>query len=262
MRKLLLFLSVFALFGLNVNAQNGLPFSDDMESYNVGDNIHNVGPYSVKKVTGDVITAATDDSEGQFLTLFPYDDSTGMVLMLHPGPAFGGMTSGDYTYTVSLKSSLGKSIKVKTWGGTEYVSNLVVGESTSQTWEEVTCTFTVNAGDADTVYSVMPVVYSWNPQEVYIDNISIVNNTTGVTYKQDFSFNISPNPSNGVFTIKSEKEISEYSIINAAGQVIKTAKDVNSNNVNVDISSLAKGVYMVRVKDVNGNVKVTKQIVN
>ncbi len=259
MKKLLLFIGAFALFTLNVNAQ--LPFLDDMESYNVGDYIHNVGPYTVKKVSEDVITAATDGSDGQFLTMLPYEDSTGMVLMMHTGPAFGGMTAGDYTYKVRLKSSLGKPIKVKTWGGADHVSNMVVGEHASQDWEDVTCTFTISTGDADTIYNVMPVIYSWNPQEVYVDNISIVNNTTGVSYNQDFSFVASPNPSNGIFNLKSEKEILEYSIVNAAGQTIETVKNVNSKNVNINLSSFAKGVYFIRVKDVFGNTKIVKEVI-
>ncbi len=259
MKKSLLFTLIVFIISLNVDAQNSLPFNDDFESYNVGDDISSVGPYVVVKTESATVTAANDASDGKFVTMMPGTEN-GMVFKIKVGPAFGGIISGDYEFSASINPIDGKKVMIKIWGNSGFTIT-EQGQVTGTGWQNATTKFTVDVGN-DTVYNIIPVLYSYNPQEILIDNISIVNLTTGVTvFSQDFSTINVPNPSNGIFSIKSDKKIVEYSVINAVGQVVKTVTGLNNKEVKIDMTGAADGVYMIRVKDTDNNVKVLKQVI-
>ncbi|PZR10346.1 MAG: esterase, partial [Flavobacterium psychrophilum] len=67
-----------------------------------------------------------------------------------------------------------------------------------------------------------------------------------------------PNPANNLLNIENTTEISSVSIVNALGQTVIT-KTVNSNVLQVDISSLSKGIYFVTVN--SGNASKTIKII-
>ena len=63
---------------------------------------------------------------------------------------------------------------------------------------------------------------------------------------------IFPNPSTGIFTIKSQVEKFEVSIINTIGQVIKTQEVKNSSQTTIDMSTMSKGIYYAKVSSSEG----------
>ncbi len=259
MKKVLFFTLIAVFVSMGIQAQQSLPFNDDFESYNPGDDITAVGPYGIVKVQSATVTAGNNESDGQFVTLMPGTEN-GMVFKIKPGAAFGGVISGDYEFTASINPIDGKKVMIKVWGNSGFTIT-DQGQVTGTGWQTATTKFTVDVG-ADTVYNIIPVLYCYNPQEFQVDNISLVNLTTGVTvFSQDFSTVNVPNPSNGVFRIKSDKNIVEYSVINAAGQVVKNVTGLNAKEVEVDLSDAATGVYMVRVKDTDNKVKILKQVI-
>lgn len=66
---------------------------------------------------------------------------------------------------------------------------------------------------------------------------------------------VSPVPATSSISIKSNFTIAKVEILNLVGQSIKT---VNTNGVSVDVSALAKGVYMVKASSANGKVGFSK----
>ena len=70
------------------------------------------------------------------------------------------------------------------------------------------------------------------------------------------SLKISPNPASDVVTLSANKEIKSVSIIDLSG---KRVKAVNTSD-KVDVSSLAKGTYILQVTYANGAVENTKLI--
>jgi uncharacterized protein (DUF1684 family) len=79
----------------------------------------------------------------------------------------------------------------------------------------------------------------------------------------DFIFNglrYYPNPANNVLNIENATEINSVSIVNALGQSV-ISKTVNGNAVQVDVSSLSKGIYFVTVNSGNASktIKVIKE---
>lgn len=71
------------------------------------------------------------------------------------------------------------------------------------------------------------------------------------------SYEIYPNPTNGNITV-SGANINEVEVYNLCGQKVLTVN--GAQNVNVDMSALESGVYMVKVIEVNGNSTVNKVV--
>ncbi|MCB0455607.1 MAG: T9SS type A sorting domain-containing protein, partial [Aequorivita sp.] len=69
-------------------------------------------------------------------------------------------------------------------------------------------------------------------------------------------FSIYPNPTNGLFTVNSASKISKVTIYNNLGQLIFISEENNQ----VDISTISKGIYFVKIKDENGQTE-TKKVV-
>ena len=71
------------------------------------------------------------------------------------------------------------------------------------------------------------------------------------------TYSIYPNPTNGNITVKGEN-INKVEVYNLCGQMVMSVN--GSQNVNVDMSNLTSGVYMVKVVDGNGNETVNKVV--
>jgi len=71
----------------------------------------------------------------------------------------------------------------------------------------------------------------------------------GVTDRQRFTFEVYPNPTNGIITITSAMR-GEYNIeiVSCSGRVVHWEK-ASSANQQISLSHLAKGIYLVRVLD-------------
>lgn len=81
--------------------------------------------------------------------------------------------------------------------------------------------------------------------------------TSGVNEEGVAFVNVYPNPSTGVFTIEGNG-IRKYEIINTFGQVI-LVKEVDEDNLQLDLGNYANGVYLLRVITNNGI--STKQLI-
>jgi Secretion system C-terminal sorting domain len=82
---------------------------------------------------------------------------------------------------------------------------------------------------------------------------SVLSNST---YEQKVNFSLYPNPASDNVTIKMENEAKSIEIYSLQGQKVLT-----SSNKNVNVSSLSKGIYMVRVEDENNNIATQKLLV-
>ena len=261
MKKILLSTLITFIISLSVNAQS-LPLNDNFESYDVGYDVTNEAFYEIAKAENAIVTAQTGDSDGQFVTMNPTDPpQNGATFKVKGGAAFGGLGNGSYLFSAYVKSGSGEKVKTTIYGDDTYVTVIQEGFDSCLNWTTLTTKFTVSGlGEDEHTYPQF-VIRTQNPQQVYFDNLHIADETTGVIFNEDFSFTVAPNPSNGQFSIRSEKAITEYSVVNTAGQIIENASNLDTKNVNIDLSNRAKGVYLVKIKDADGHVKVVKQII-
>lgn len=71
------------------------------------------------------------------------------------------------------------------------------------------------------------------------------------------NIDIVPNPATNYINISHDVELKDIKLIDVTGKIILT-----STEDNINISSLSKGVYMIRVEDINGNFDTKKLIKN
>lgn len=71
------------------------------------------------------------------------------------------------------------------------------------------------------------------------------------------NFQVSPNPSTGIFTLSGDLNNAKVEIINAIGEVVSSGTDANGN---IDLSAYGKGVYLVRISS-DGNVYTRRAVV-
>ena len=114
------------------------------------------------------------------------------------------------------------------------------------------------------------ITYIGYDREIVTTDIDIVSSigtlTVGVTYDTTLgvednvvnSYNIYPNPTNGNIVV-SGNDIDLVEVYNLCGHRVLSV-EANSNDVNVNMSSLTSGVYMVRIVDNNGNATVNKVV--
>lgn len=90
----------------------------------------------------------------------------------------------------------------------------------------------------------------------YAQNIIIDLPTANVNDINSFSVKVYPNPTSGMLQIQSEKPIRKVEVIGLNGQTIQQER----NSKSIDISSLPKGVYLLKVTDGQNKTQTTKVI--
>ena len=75
------------------------------------------------------------------------------------------------------------------------------------------------------------------------------------------SFNMFPNPTNGLVTIEAAENVYELSVSNLIGQNVKNETYAGQSVVNLDVSKMTPGIYTVSLVFDENNVSVQKLIV-
>ena len=80
---------------------------------------------------------------------------------------------------------------------------------------------------------------------IYLDDITIEEKLSSDSFKNYYNFSYSPNPTRNQFSVEAKKAISRIELFNTAGQIV-LSKNINALKSNIDISSLQKGIYLMR----------------
>ncbi len=89
------------------------------------------------------------------------------------------------------------------------------------------------------------------------DLVEVVNTVEECVGINEFNYNnvsIYPNPSNGEFMVANNVDITTISITDAQGKVVHSLNNINLNKVNIDITNLEKGMYLINIETVNGTI--------
>ncbi len=117
-------------------------------------------------------------------------------------------------------------------------------------------------GDGEPRQSTIPLCFITKSNrfndEIYIYDGGNVGNNGQITSVADnspeFDYKIYPNPTSGHVNVVSNSEINEVVVLDMTGNVMMS-ESAHSNKVSLDLSSLAKGMYIVKVvTDENSNV--------
>ncbi|WP_152285818.1 T9SS type A sorting domain-containing protein [Flavicella marina] len=123
-----------------------------------------------------------------------------------------------------------------------------------------TNSFSFTASGSFVVIYVRALLSISKSVEVFYDNISLIEDPLASTEDVFASnFSLFPNPANDVLNISSDNNIDSAEISDLTGKVVISASELTQNSI--DISSLAKGVYILRLVsgDVSGTTKFIKK---
>lgn len=85
----------------------------------------------------------------------------------------------------------------------------------------------------------------------YTDGLKISDN--------NIDFSVYPNPAKNTLTIVSKHYPSKYFLLNSSGQIVKNG-EINEKNTSIDIKSLSRGTYFLKVDSENGQkLKIVKK---
>ena len=125
-------------------------------------------------------------------------------------------------------------------------------------YETATVNFTV---PEDGVYYIAFRAFS-DPDQFYLslDNIQITEYDLGIVSQEFTSLKMYPNPVKNTLNIENTNTIQSVTVYDLSGKSLVQQK-VDNKKVNLDISHLPKGMYMVRIATANG-AKTMKVIKN
>ncbi|MCD4768717.1 MAG: T9SS type A sorting domain-containing protein [Bacteroidales bacterium] len=119
--------------------------------------------------------------------------------------------------------------------------------------------FMIGFGDnpASADYWVWPSGGQDNNPNTWADLIFFNTQSNNNYQEKDKNISIFPNPNNGIITIET-KNIQAIEIIDITGKLVKQIRET-SNKIQIDLSSLHKGIYFIKIKTEKGI--VTEKII-
>lgn len=94
----------------------------------------------------------------------------------------------------------------------------------------------------------------WKPTTEYV----YASTLSASEFVQEQQVSLAPNPTNNSFTVN--KEISNLEIFDITGKLVKSYAGNFTKNSNFTVSDLSKGIYLVQVKNMSGQLSTTKLI--
>ncbi|MBU2939105.1 T9SS type A sorting domain-containing protein [Lacinutrix sp. C3R15] len=94
----------------------------------------------------------------------------------------------------------------------------------------------------------------WKPTSEYVYATTL----SASEFSQEQLVSLAPNPTNNSFKIN--KEISNLKIFDITGKLVKTFSGDYTQNTNFSVSDLSKGIYLVKIKNMSGQISTTKLV--
>ena len=164
-----------------------------------------------------------------------------------------------FMLNTEITSETGLSSSASTVDGYMQITNdFNSSKSNVDTNNFTTNSFTFTASGDFVVFYVRAPLAVDGSNEVFYDNISLVENTVA-SVDDFFSSKVSvyPNPVSEFVTISSELEINNIEVFNLLGKRVIGEAKLENNNLNV--SSLSKGVYLIKL--ISGNAVATRKLI-
>lgn len=79
--------------------------------------------------------------------------------------------------------------------------------------------------------------------------------------ENESEFHIFPNPVSGVLNIRNKTEIDNIELFNLTGKRILSLNTINSTTVEIDVTTVSPGVYIIKLSDRDGRTSVEKILV-
>lgn len=179
------------------------------------------------------------------------------------------MTNNKYILVKVWKPRI-STLKFKVEGGTTTPSffelESVDPQTKSEEWEQIVFHFPDATGEYATI-AMLPdfsdPVDLTEDMIMYIDDITLSPTATGIPSgiedpKERDELSIFPNPVKSTLNFENLKDVDRIAISNIVGQQVMVTRNIRTEKVSINVSSLTNGIYMVSVTDRNGKSTVRK----
>ncbi len=250
MKKSLLFIAMNLLLGSYHLTAQVVAFSDDYESYETGTNLTSQG-YAVWEGVATVTDEATSGSAPANGTKYVLCQPGGNNFYLRKPLTLE--VGKSYTFEVMTKTPAGNNYRVVAHIGTRNVQTPLLK---NKDWAKTSLDFTVAAGEENCIFWI----YSYPKTAVHVDDFIIKEQSaTAISETGAFS-GLTVQYSAESVRITGVTPFAGYQLFSLGGQVISSAEAVNSDELSINLSGLAKGLYLISVTDVNGRVYTEKVV--
>lgn len=154
-------------------------------------------------------------------------------------------------------------------GGFIINDNRIPGSTAATVLNKFNNKFTIAGGTDGSGAAMSSKTFQGQIDEFYLYNraltpteiVEVKNAVSGILSSQDFTSknlkaSIYPNPTSNDFSIEMENEVKSIEIYSLQGQ-----KVLSTTNKNVNVSNLSKGIYLVRIEDIDSAIATQKLIV-
>jgi len=229
---------------------NGIGPSGSLAVSQDGKRVYGTTGYSGPKYN-DGIVFGVDTDGGNFKNLMSFNDSNGRNSygsLILSGKTLYGMTNEGGSYLQYSGSGFGNIFSLDTNGSNpNVVYNFNLSNGANPLYGHLTI-------EGDTLYGMTE--YGGFEDDGVIFAYTIPTVTTGIQNISYTNGNITvyPNPSNGVFTIKSAIS-GQWSVdvYNLLGEKVYTQSNIQNQTFNIDLGSQSNGIYFYRVTNLDGN---------
>ncbi|MFM7079290.1 MAG: T9SS type A sorting domain-containing protein [Bacteroidota bacterium] len=221
------------------------------------------GSYAVKLTTRSVfgITANGITSTATLITTPPYGVTGGIPYSLRPDSI-----TGWYKYTPASPSDSGffQFVLQGSAGDTIGYVKLCTPNTTVSTYTRFSAPITYfSQATPVNSYWILSSSDGNNPvvnSALFVDDLALVFNPTSSlnTLESPDDFAIYPNPASNTISVQSRSESMVF-VFDCAGRMIK-AINAQFGKTEIDVSSLSSGLYVVTMKEADGNIKRSRFI--
>lgn len=91
-----------------------------------------------------------------------------------------------------------------------------------------------------------------NGNHIWIDNVNLMGTYAGLN-TNELMVNVSPNPSNGQFSVHGASSMDEYVVTDLSGRIVQQKTGVSSAHFTLDLSNEPIGIYFLKVNGEGGS---------
>ncbi|MFO8235406.1 MAG: PKD domain-containing protein [Bacteroidales bacterium] len=226
-------------------------------------------------VNGQSISSGDEIAEGSKVVFTATPDADNQVKnWVFDGSSIG---STDETYTISdLQSATDVKVEFEeiptytlTLNTEPAESGIASGGGDYEADEEITLSATANdgyefvnwSGDTEYIDDTTSAITSLTMPNVDISLVANFETATAIDYLDTEKVKVFPNPvNNGWLKIKSEKELKTVSVISLSGTTILLESICERHSVQLDVSRLVKGIYLLKITTRDG-IRIQKKFV-
>lgn len=250
MKKSLLFITAVVV-GLSTATAQNVVFEDRYESFDVGTSLTNEG-YAVWEGTATVTDEATSGSAPANGSKYAFCQPGGNSFYLRKPLTLE--VGKSYTFEVMTKSPAGNNHRIVARIGTRNVQSALINHTD---WQSTSVNFTVEAGEEECVFWI----YSFPTTAVHVDDFIVKEQGATAISQNEASKGLSVlYSSNAQLRVTGDAALASYSVFSLNGQAVQRADAINANELLIDLSAQAKGIYVIKATDVNGLVYIQKVI--